>query len=88
MTIAEAATGMSDWLTSIPLTGIGSGLGACLMWFMFRAENRLRAVEHAIGLMARAMVLAVASNSTTGENAKELAKALLEEIEEHRKTKT
>lgn len=43
-----------DWIS--PLLQFG-GVGVCLIWFMFRSEPRLRAIEAAIDRVTRALIV-------------------------------
>jgi len=43
-----------DWIS--PLLQFG-GVGVCLVWFMFRSEPRLRAIEAAIDRVTRALIV-------------------------------
>lgn len=43
-----------DWIS--PLLQFG-GVGVCLIWFMFRSEPRLRAIESSIDRSTRSMIL-------------------------------
>lgn len=52
---AVPATGVTlDWIS--PLLQFG-GVGVCLVWFMFRSEPRLRAIEAAIDRVTRALIV-------------------------------
>lgn len=51
---ATATANSMDWLG--PLLQYG-GIGACLVWFMFRAEPRLRSIEGAIDRFSRAIIV-------------------------------
>lgn len=43
-----------SWIS--PLLQLG-GVGACLVWFMFRSEPRLRAIEAAIDRITRSLIV-------------------------------
>ncbi len=52
---ASTPTGATlDWIS--PLLQFG-GVGVCLVWFMFRSEPRLRAIEAAIDRVTRALIV-------------------------------
>lgn len=53
-TLSQAAANSSEWFG--PLLQLG-GVGACLAWFMFRSEPRLRAIEAAIDRASRTMIV-------------------------------
>lgn len=77
-----------DWL--MPLLQFG-GVGVCLIWFMFRSEPRLRAIEAAIDRAARAMiVLSIAIADMLGSKAIKLqAEPIQKELDDviERRTK-
>jgi hypothetical protein len=52
--LAEVPHATPDWFT--PLLQLG-GVGACLVWFMFRSEPRLRAIEAAIDRFSRTLIV-------------------------------
>lgn len=59
MILTTVTTGASngttlDWL--MPLLQFG-GVGVCLIWFMFRSEPRLRAIESSIDRICRALIV-------------------------------
>lgn len=76
MTLADA-TASTEWIS--PILQLG-GIGGCLVWFMFRSEPRLRAIEASIDRMARAILLLVVSlpqaNSSTKQQAMDIGKEL------------
>lgn len=51
---AITPSGTMEWL--MPLLQFG-GVGVCLIWFMFRSEPRLRAIEAAIDRITRALIV-------------------------------
>ncbi len=72
----------TEWTTSLIQLG---GVGACLAWFMFRSEPRLRAIEAAIDRMSRAILLIVGSVPSASDVQKQQAKDLTAEIEKAEK---
>lgn len=72
---ADAAS--PDWIGPILQFGVGGGV---LIWFMFRCEPRLKAVESAIDRMARSVLLLVITLGSAP--AKEQAQAINREIDE------
>lgn len=78
--IAQAAS--QDWIPPVLQFGIGGGV---LVWFMFRSEPRLKAIEQAIDRLNRAVLLLIV---TFGGNVhREQAKAIEEEIDEAEKNR-
>lgn len=73
-----ASTGELSWMD--PLIQLG-GIGGVLVWFMFKTEPRLRAVEAAIDRMARSVLLLVISIPHATETAKEQASGIVREID-------
>lgn len=82
MTLAQTAT--TEWTTSLLQLG---GVGGCLVWFMFRSEPRLRAIESAIDRMARSIMLLVGALPSANEAQKLQAKGLIREIDDAAKSR-
>lgn len=78
----------ADGLTAIisPLIQLGA-VGACLAWFMFRSEPRLRAIEGAIDRMARAILLLVIALPNATAATREQAKGIQQELDDAQKTR-
>lgn len=60
-------------------------IGACLIWFMFRAEPRLRSIESAIDRMSRSILLLVISLPSSNPTTKEQSKGIEKELDEAQK---
>jgi hypothetical protein len=69
--------GFNPWVS---LTNIGA-VGAVLIWFMFRAEPRLKAIEKATDRQTRAMILLTLNMPSTSARLQELGKEIVQEIE-------
>lgn len=76
--IAEAVS--PDWIAPLLQFGIGGGV---LVWFMFRSEPRLKAIEQAIDRMSRSVLLLIVTFGSTVH--KEQAKSIEEEINQAEK---
>lgn len=69
-----------------PILQFGA-VGACLVWFMFRSEPRLRAIEAAIDRMARSILLLVIALPTSNQTTKEQAKGIQQELDDAQKAR-
>lgn len=84
MDLVLAQTATTEWTTSLLQLG---GVGGCLVWFMFRSEPRLRAIESAIDRMSRSLMLLVGSLPSANEAQKQQAKALIREVDDASKAR-
>lgn len=76
-TAAAAAGAVMDWT---PLANIGP-VGIILIWFMWRAEPRLRAIESAIDRQTRGNLVMLIEIKRTSPEGKTVAEGIIKEIE-------
>lgn len=74
--LGDAVTGF-DWS---PLLNMG-GVGLVLVWFLWKAEPRMRAIESAIDRNSRSILILLLEISRTTPEAKIQANAVVTEIE-------
>lgn len=67
-----------DWIAPIIQFGVGGGV---LLWFMFKSEPRLRAIEASIDRMARSILLLVVSHSGSNDALRTQATEIIKEID-------
>lgn len=84
MDVMLAQTATTEWTTSLLQLG---GVGGCLVWFMFRSEPRLRAIEAAIDRMARSIMLLVGALPSANDAQKAQAKGIIREIDDASKAR-
>lgn len=78
--LAVAGTELSPSVLS-PLINLGA-MGVVLIWFMFRAEPRMRGMERAIDRQTRATILLAASLPNQSQHISDLGQDIIRETEE------
>lgn len=76
--LADASGGVEQWIMPILQTG---AVGAVLVWFMLRAEGRMKAIETAIDRAARANLVLAMALDPAGNKIREHARAIDAEID-------
>lgn len=74
-----AVTEGMEWVAPLIQTG---AVGGVLIWFMFRCEPRLVAIEKAIDRMARSILLLVISSPLNPPQIKNQGEAINAELDE------
>ncbi len=77
--LSEALAQSDNWAAPLAQFGV---LGVILMWFMFRTEGRLMAIEKSCDRLAKAILLQVATDPHVHSATKEQARSLMAEIEQ------
>ena len=65
-----------------PILNVGA-VGAVLLWFLWKAEPRMAAIESAVNRLARAVMLATIGNEQISTEVRRQAELLLAELDEH-----
>ena len=78
--VADAVTGDGVGAPWSSLINLGA-VGAVLLWFMVRAEPRLKALERATDRQTRAMILLTLNLPSSSDQIKSLGHDILNEME-------